>query len=91
MKILWSYLRPHRWLILLSLTLAGIGQLLTLVDPLIFGKIIDDYAGNKAHKSESALVNGVIFWLLIALAVALVGRLAKTFQDYVMRLAVQKF
>ncbi len=91
MKVLWSYLRPHRWLILLSLSLAGIAQLLTLVDPLIFGKIIDDYAGDKGTKTEGQLLNGVIFWLMIAVGVALVARLAKTFQEYVMRLAVQKF
>lgn len=91
MKVLWSYLHPHRWLILLSLSLAGIAQLLTLVDPLIFGKIIDDYAGDKGTKTEAELLNGVIFWLMIAVAVALVARLAKTFQEYVMRLAVQKF
>jgi ATP-binding cassette, subfamily B, bacterial len=35
-RILWAYLRPYRWLILLSLTLAGVAQLLSLVDPIIF-------------------------------------------------------
>lgn len=91
MKILWAYLHPQRWLIIFSLVLAGVAQLLTLVDPLIFGKIVDDYAGNTGNKTEHELVNGVLFWLGIAVAVALLGRLAKTFQDYVMRLAVQKF
>lgn len=91
MKILWTYLRPQRWLIILSLVLAGIGQLLTLVDPIIFGKIIDDYASGPTNKQESELVSGVLFWLVLAVGIALLGRLAKTFQDYVMRLAVQKF
>ncbi|RYY59496.1 MAG: ABC transporter ATP-binding protein [Chitinophagaceae bacterium] len=91
MKILWSYLRPHRPLIILSLVLAGIAQLLTLVDPLIFGKIIDDYAGNKSARPENEMVKGVVFWLLVAVGVALLARLAKAFQDYVMRLAVQRF
>lgn len=90
-QILWTYLKPQRWLIFFSLVLAGIAQLLTLVDPLIFGKIVDEYAGNTAGKTEHELVNGVLFWLGIAIAIALAGRLAKTFQDYVMRLAVQKF
>ncbi|HKZ66253.1 MAG TPA: ABC transporter ATP-binding protein [Chitinophagaceae bacterium] len=90
MKILWSYLRPHRWLIILSLSLAGIAQLLTLVDPLIFGKIIDEYATNPGTKTENELVRGVSFWLGIAVIIALLARLAKTFQDYVMRLVVQK-
>ncbi len=70
-----------------SLVLAGIAQLLTLIDPLIFGKIIDDYATNPGSKTEPELVNGVLFWLVIAVVVALAARLAKTFQDYVMRIA----
>jgi ATP-binding cassette subfamily B protein len=91
MNILWYYLKPHRWLIVLALSLAGVAQLLTLVDPLIFGKIIDDYATNPGSKTEKELVSGVTFWLLVAVAIALLARLAKTLQDYVMRLAVQKF
>ncbi|MCO5241114.1 MAG: ABC transporter ATP-binding protein/permease [Chitinophagaceae bacterium] len=91
MNILWHYLKPHRWLIVLALSLAGAAQLLTLIDPLIFGKIIDDYATNPGTKTEKELVNGVIFWLLVAVAIALLARLAKALQDYVMRLAVQKF
>lgn len=91
MNILWHYLKPHRWLIVLALLLAGLAQLLTLVDPLIFGKIIDDYATHPGGKTEKELVNGVLFWLLVAVAIALLARFAKTLQEYVMRLAVQKF
>ena len=91
MKILWIYLKPHRLLIMLSLSLAGVAQLLTLVDPIIFGKIIDEYATNPGAKTESELVSGVSFWLGVAVVIALLARLAKTFQDYVMRLVVQKF
>ena len=91
LKILWAYLKPHRWLIILSLSLAGVAQLLTLVDPIIFGKIIDEYATNPGTKTQSELVKGVSFWLIVAVAIALLARLAKTFQDYTMRLAVQKF
>ncbi len=91
MKILWKYLRPHSRLILLALLLAGVGQLLTMIDPIIFGKIIDDYANNAALKNQGDLVQGVLFWLFVALAVALLARLARTFQEYVMRLAVQRF
>ncbi len=91
MKILWIYLRPHRGLIILSLSLAGLAQLLTLVDPIIFGKIIDEYATNPGVRTEDESVRGVTFWLGIAVVIALLARLAKTFQDYVMRLVVQKF
>ncbi|MBN1158442.1 MAG: ABC transporter ATP-binding protein [Bacteroidales bacterium] len=91
MKILWKYLKPQQWLIVLSLSLAGISQLLSLVDPLIFGRIIDDYATQAGSHSESELVKGVLFWLGVAIAIALLARIAKSFQDYFTRLMVQKF
>lgn len=91
MRILWTYLQPQRWWIVLSLSLAGVAQLLTLIDPLIFGKIIDDYAGNKKGLAEQERVEGAVFWLVVAVAIALLARLIKSFQEYVMRLAVQRF
>jgi ATP-binding cassette subfamily B protein len=91
MTILWKYLKPQKWLILAALVLAGISQMLNLVDPIIFGKIIDDYALNPGNITEQALVTGVLFWLGVAVAIAVLARLAKTFQDYFARLAVQMF
>ncbi len=91
MRILWKYLKPQRGLILLSLLLAGISQLLNLVDPLIFGKIIDDYATNPGNRTQDELTMGVLKWLGIAIAVALLARVGKSFQEYFTRLAVQKF
>jgi ATP-binding cassette, subfamily B, bacterial len=61
------------------------------VDPIIFGKIIDEYALNRKSLSEQELVSGVLRLLAIALTVALVARLAKSMQEYVARLVVQKF
>ena len=66
MKIFRAYLKPYRWLVLLSLVLAGIAQTLTLLDPVIFGKIIDDYVLDPGDKSGKELVDGVLFWLVIA-------------------------
>ncbi|WP_118974655.1 ABC transporter ATP-binding protein [Taibaiella koreensis] len=91
MKILWKYLKPHGRLILLALLLAGAAQLLTMIDPLIFGKLIDGYAANPSKLPEDQLVRGVLFWLFVALGVALLARLARSFQEYIMRLAVQRF
>jgi len=91
MHIIWKYLRPLRWWVALSLLLAGLAQTLTLVDPVIFGIIIDQYALNPDNKPDSVLVRGALWWLLVAAAVALAARLAKTFQDYVLTLVVQKF
>ncbi|MDT8782763.1 MAG: ABC transporter ATP-binding protein [Candidatus Bathyarchaeota archaeon] len=91
MKILWKYLKPQKWLIVIALILAGISQLMNLIDPVIFGKIIDDYALNPGNLQEADLVNGVLFWLGLAIIVALFARLAKALQDYFTRLSVQKF
>ena len=84
-------MRPHRWMIGLSLLLAGIAQLATMVDPMIFGKIIDDYALHPGTKAQNELVRGVLFWLAIAIAVAMVARLCRSLQDFVMRIIVQRF
>ena len=91
MQILWNYLKPHRWLVFWSLLLAGASQVLIMIDPLIFGKIIDDYASVPSARPQPELVRGVLYWLGIAIAVALLARAAKSFQEYMMRLVVQKF
>jgi ATP-binding cassette subfamily B protein len=91
MDILWKYLRPQGALILFALLLAGIAQILSLVDPIIFGKIIDEYTHNAAAKTEQEQLRGVLQLLAIAILVATLSRVAKAFQEYFMRLAVQKF
>ncbi|QKV52707.1 ABC transporter ATP-binding protein [Comamonas antarctica] len=90
MHILWSYLKPHSRLAWLALLLAAISQVLALVDPIIFGKIIDGYAVHPGDKTESELISGVLRLLALAVAVAIGSRLAKALQEYVTRLVVQK-
>ena len=41
MKILLKYLKPHKWLVTLVLTLAAINIGFSLVDPILFGKLIN--------------------------------------------------
>lgn len=91
MKILWKYLQPQRTLVFISLLLAAVAQLLSLIDPVIFGKIIDDYANARGTRPDKELINGVLYWLSIAIGVALLARLAKSFQDYMTKLAVARF
>jgi len=78
-------------LVILALVLAGFSQLLTLIDPVIFGKIIDQYATNSSGLTEQQLVNGIVKWLLIALGIAALARLFKAGQDYITRKAVAGF
>ena len=91
MHLIWKYMRPLRWWVVVSLLLAAVAQVLTLVDPLIFGLIIDRYALNPDNKPESELLRGALVWLLIAAGIALAARLAHTFQDYVLAMVVQRF
>lgn len=78
-------------MVILALVLAGFSQLLTLIDPVIFGKIIDQYATNSSGLTEQQLVNGIVKWLLIALGIAALARLFKAGQDYITRKAVAGF
>ena len=88
MTVLWRYLRPHRGLIGLTLALAAAAEVLALVDPLIFGKIIDDYVLDPGTRTGAELVRGALGWLALAVGVALAARAASTIQDYVLQLVV---
>jgi ATP-binding cassette subfamily B protein len=41
MKILISYLKPYKWLVVLTLVLAAINIGFSLIDPIVFGKLIN--------------------------------------------------
>lgn len=91
MKIIWKYLKPFRGWLFLAMGLAAVAQILELIDPIIFGKIIDNFAVNTDGRSEEALVRGVLRLLTLAVGIALLARLAHAFTDYFTRLVVQKF
>ena len=91
MRLLWRYLSPQRALIALALLLAAASQVLALVDPIIFGWIVDGYAIHRAGKTDQELVSGALRLLALAVLVAVLSRLARAFQEYVTRLVVQRF
>ena len=97
MKLFLYYLKSYKWLIGLALLLATINQVFSLLDPYIFGRIVDLFA-NHPHttakglpRPQSDYVQGVIFWLLASIGVAMVSRIAKAFQDYFVNVIIQKF
>lgn len=90
MHLLWKYLRPQKKTIYLALFFSAISQVLSMIDPIIFGKIIDDYGSPAPGMSENELIKGVMMWLLIAIGIALFARLAKAVQDYFTGLSVQR-
>ncbi|MCU0253723.1 MAG: ABC transporter ATP-binding protein/permease [Acidobacteria bacterium] len=91
MKIIWRYLEPYRGWIALALALAGLAKALALLDPLIFGWIIDRYVEHPGSRTESELVHGVLGLLALAIGIAIASRIARAFADYVTRLVVQRF
>ncbi len=90
MNLLWKYLKPQRNIIFLALLFAAINQVLSMIDPIIFGKIIDEYAKPAVTIPQQQLMKGVLTWLAIAIGIALVARAAKAFQDYYTGLSVQR-
>lgn len=90
MKLLLTYLRPHGRLVLLALLLAAVNQCFSLLDPLIFRHVIDEYATRFDQYSTGEFFRGVSLLLLAAVGVAFVSRVAKNFQDYFVNVVTQR-
>jgi ATP-binding cassette, subfamily B, bacterial len=100
MKILLQYLKPHKFLVFVVLLLAAINISFSLMDPIIFGKLVNlamDFANNReSYTYERFFFSfdrpyGVMALLLASIGVAMVSRIAKNFQDYFLNVIVQKF
>lgn len=97
MKILFSYLKPYKWLVVLTLFLAAINTGFSLMDPIIFGKLVNlanDFKNTGTYTWERFFTerySGVLWLLLASIGVAMVSRIAKNFQDYFLNVVVQKF
>lgn len=97
MKILLQYIKPFRTLVIFAFILAGINQTFSLFDPMIFGKLIDEFAKSPlmdksgAVRNQSQFLTGVSTMLLLLVGTAMVSRIAKAFQDYIVNVIIQKF
>lgn len=105
MKILWKYLRPYKMLVGLVLLLAAVNIGFSLVDPILFGKLVNlanghqsppgsgnaNFGSNEFFNSFSWKHPGVWFIVLMSISVAMVSRIAKNFQDYFLNVIIQKF
>lgn len=90
MTLLWTYLKNYKKLLALTLVLATINQVFSLLDPLIFRRIIDNYATRVSEISHDQFLHGILLLLLATVGVAFVSRIAKNFQDYYLNVIVQK-
>ncbi len=90
MKLLLQYLKPYKLLVLLALGLAAINQVFSLMDPIVFGNIID-LAYKRDQYTQEGFLRSTAYWLSISICVAMVSRIAKAFQDYFTNVVIQKF
>lgn len=90
MALLYTYLRKYWKLCVLVLVLALINQVFSLIDPIIFQKIIDRYASNPGQYTSAEFFHGVIYLLLLAIGIVFVSRVAKNFQDYYLNMVIQR-
>jgi len=97
MKILIQYIKPFKGLVFLAFLLAAINQTFSLFDPMIFGKLIDGFAKNPFldpagnERTQAMFLQGVGNMLLLLVGTAMVSRIAKAFQDYIVNVIIQKF
>jgi len=90
MRLLARYLADYWQLVVLALVLAAINQIFSLLDPLIFRYVIDQYATRFAEYTTGEFFRGVSVLLAAAVGVAFVSRVAKNFQDYFINVITQR-
>lgn len=90
MKILLSYLKKHKWTVLLALLMTAINQSFSLIDPLITGKIVDDYIVKRDLFTRHEYLTGVITLIALGIGAAFISRIANNFQDYFTITVAQK-
>jgi ATP-binding cassette subfamily B protein len=86
-------------MVALALLLATINQVFSLFDPMLIGKLIDRFANHPYHfdaaktqpRSKDEYILGVLGILGLLVGTAMVSRIAKAFQDYVVNVIIQKF
>ena len=90
MRLLARYLVDYWRLIALALFLAAVNQIFSLLDPLIFRYVIDEYATRFSEYTTEEFFRGVTVLLAAAVGVAFVSRVAKNFQDYFINVITQR-
>jgi len=90
MKLLIEYLKRYKGLIALALVLASVNQIFSLLDPLVFKHIVDNYATNPHNYNKTDFIKGIGGLILLSMGFAMMSRIAKNFQDYYVNVITQK-
>ncbi len=83
----------------LAIILAAINQSFSLLDPMIAGKLLDRYVNHPLTKDKEGLLHrdlatymwGAMSLIGALIGVAMISRIAKNFQDYVVNVVIQKY
>lgn len=90
MTLLYQYSKQYWTLFVVALLLAATNQIFSLLDPLIFRHIFDDYVVKHNQYTQAQFIRGAGLLLLATVGVAFVSRVAKNFQDYFTNVIVQR-
>ena len=92
MKILYTYLKAHKPLLILALFLAAINQCFSLFDSIIIGKLLNECGVGVANFNGNYVnfTKVVLGWLGLSLGASMISRIAKNFQDYFTNIIIQR-
>ena len=91
MKLLLQYLKKYKALVIASFVLAAVNQSFSMLDPVIFGKLIDLVKQFNPKAADNVFLQAAGMLILANIGVAMVSRIAKAFQDYTTNLVIQRF
>lgn len=93
MKLLLSYVKNYKGIVILALILAAVNQCFSLMDPLIAGLMMDRFGvhvSDYQNDSTRNFIGDISLFLLASMGVSMVSRIAKNFQDYFTSVIVQR-
>ena len=90
MRLLLRYSKQYWQVVLAALVLSAISQICSMLDPLIFRHVIDDYATKYDKYTQAQFIHGAGLLLLAIVGIVFIARVAKNFQDYFTNVIVQK-
>lgn len=94
-----QYLARYKGMIALAIVLAAVNQSFSLLDPLLAGKLMDRFVNHPQtidkeghlHRDLGTYMSGALGLIGALIGVAMVSRIAKNFQDYVVNVVIQKY
>ncbi len=92
MKILLTYLKQHKNLLIVAMILATVNQCFSLCDSIITGKLINNFgdAHTKYAGDFTSFSKDIMFFLGLSIGAAMMSRIAKNFQDYFTNIVIQR-